>query len=44
MLIQAGDREILLSDTVRLTEYARKDAVEADLEVWDVCAGRTKTY
>ena len=35
MLIQAGDREILLSDAVRLTERARKDSVEAELEVWD---------
>ena len=35
MLIQAGDREILLSDAVRLTERARKDGVEAELEVWD---------
>ncbi len=35
ILIQAGDREILLSDAIRLTERARKDGVGAELEVWD---------
>jgi monoterpene epsilon-lactone hydrolase len=34
-LTQVGDREILLSDAIRLTERARKDGVDADLEVWD---------
>jgi monoterpene epsilon-lactone hydrolase len=35
ILIQVGDREILLSDAIRLTERARKDSVDAELEVWD---------
>jgi len=35
ILIQVGDREILLSDAIRLTECARKDGVDAELEVWD---------
>ena len=35
MLIQVGDREILLSDAMRLAERAREDGVEAALEVWD---------
>ena len=35
ILIQVGDREILLSDAIRLTERARKDGVDAELEVWD---------
>lgn len=35
ILIQVGDREILLSDATRLTERARKDGVDAELEVWD---------
>jgi monoterpene epsilon-lactone hydrolase len=35
ILIQVGDREILLSDAIRLTEHARKDGVDAELEVWD---------
>jgi monoterpene epsilon-lactone hydrolase len=34
-LIQVGDREILLSDAIRLIERARKDGVDAELEVWD---------
>jgi acetyl esterase/lipase len=33
--IQVGDREILLSDAVRLAERARKDGVDVELEVWD---------
>jgi acetyl esterase/lipase len=35
LLIQVGDREILLSDAVRLAERARADGVEVELEVWD---------
>lgn len=35
ILIQVGDREILLSDAIRLAERARKDGVDAELEVWD---------
>jgi monoterpene epsilon-lactone hydrolase len=35
ILAQVGDREILLSDAVRLTERARKGGVDAELEVWD---------
>jgi monoterpene epsilon-lactone hydrolase len=35
ILIQVGDREILLSDAIRLTERAHKDGVDAELEVWD---------
>jgi acetyl esterase/lipase len=35
ILIQVGDREILLSDAIRLTQRARKDGVDAELEVWD---------
>ena len=35
ILIQVGDREILLSDAIRLTERARKDGVDAEMEVWD---------
>ena len=35
ILAQVGDREILLSDAIRLTERARKDGVYAELEVWD---------
>jgi acetyl esterase/lipase len=34
ILIQVGDREILLSDSARLTERARKDGVHVELEVW----------
>jgi acetyl esterase/lipase len=35
MLIQVGDREILLSDAVRLADRAREDGVIVELEVWD---------
>jgi monoterpene epsilon-lactone hydrolase len=35
ILIQVGDREILLSDAVRLAYGARKDGVETELEVWE---------
>jgi monoterpene epsilon-lactone hydrolase len=34
-LTQVGDREILLSDAIRLIERACKDGVDAELEVWD---------
>jgi acetyl esterase/lipase len=35
LLIQVGDREVLLSDSVRLAERARQAGVDATLEVWD---------
>ncbi len=35
ILIQVGDREILLSDAIRLKECARNNGVDAELEVWD---------
>lgn len=35
LLIQVGDREILLSDAVRLAERARQHGVSTELEVWD---------
>lgn len=35
LLIQVGDREILLSDSIRLAERAREDGVDVDLQVWD---------
>lgn len=34
LLIQAGDRELLLSDSVRLADAAREAGVEVTLEVW----------
>jgi acetyl esterase/lipase len=35
LLIQVGDREILLSDSIRLAERATRAGVQATLEVWD---------
>jgi monoterpene epsilon-lactone hydrolase len=35
MLIQVGDAEILLDDSIRVAEKARKAGVEVALEVWD---------
>ncbi len=35
LLIQVGDREVLLSDSVRLADRARQVGVDATLEVWD---------
>ena len=35
VLIHVGDREILLSDAMRLAERAREDGVVAELKVWD---------
>ena len=35
MLIQVCDREILLSDSIRLAERAARAGVQATLEVWD---------
>ncbi len=35
LLILVGDCEVLLSDSVRLTERARQAGVDAALEVWD---------
>ncbi len=35
LLIQVGDDEILLDDSVRLAERARAAGVEVELEVWD---------
>ncbi len=35
MLIQVGDDEVLLSDSVRLAKRAKEAGVEAQLEVWD---------
>jgi acetyl esterase/lipase len=34
MLIQVGDHEILLSDSIRLAERARAAGVEVQLEIW----------
>ena len=35
LLIQVGDCEVLLSDSLRLAERARQAGVDATLEVWD---------
>lgn len=35
LLIQVGDNEVLLSDSVRLAEQARQAGVDATLEIWD---------
>jgi len=35
LLIQVGDAEVLLSDSTRLADYARKHGVRADLQIWD---------
>jgi acetyl esterase/lipase len=35
LLIQVGDYEVLLSDSVRLAERARQAGVDATLEIWD---------
>ncbi len=35
IFIQVGDREILLSDSIRLAERAREDGVFTELEVWE---------
>jgi acetyl esterase/lipase len=35
LFIQVGDREVLLSDSLRLAERARQAGVDATLEVWD---------
>jgi monoterpene epsilon-lactone hydrolase len=35
IFIQAGDREILLSDAIRLADRAHTDGVDTELEVWD---------
>jgi monoterpene epsilon-lactone hydrolase len=35
LLIQVGDCEVLLSDSVRLAERARQASVDTTLEVWD---------
>jgi monoterpene epsilon-lactone hydrolase len=35
LLIQVGDCEVLLSDSVRLAEQARQAGVDTTLEVWD---------
>lgn len=35
MLIHAGDKEILLSDAVRLADRARRDGVDTELQVWE---------
>ncbi len=35
LLIQVGDCEVLLSDSVRLAEHARQASVDTTLEVWD---------
>lgn len=34
-LIQTGDYEILLSDSIRISENARKDGVSVQLDIWD---------
>lgn len=34
ILTQVGDCEVLLSDAIRLTDRARQDGVDAELEVW----------
>jgi acetyl esterase/lipase len=35
LFIQVGDREVLLSDSVRLAERARQAGVDTTLEIWD---------
>ena len=35
MLVQVGEREILLDDSIRLGERARKDGVDVKVEVWE---------
>ena len=35
LLIQVGDCEVLLSDSVRLAERARQAGVDVTLEIWD---------
>ena len=35
ILIHVGDREILLSDALRLAERAREDGVDVELKVWE---------
>lgn len=35
MLIQVGDREILLSDSLRLADRACQDGVDVELQIWD---------
>jgi acetyl esterase/lipase len=35
VLIHVGDREILLSDAMRLAERAREDGVDVELKVWE---------
>ncbi len=35
ILIHVGDREILLSDAMRLAERAREDGVDVELQIWD---------
>jgi monoterpene epsilon-lactone hydrolase len=35
VLIQVGDCEILLDDSIRLAQRARNDGVDVELEVWD---------
>jgi monoterpene epsilon-lactone hydrolase len=37
MLVQAGDREVLLDDSVLLAERARAAGVDVTLEVWPEC-------
>jgi len=34
-LVQVGDREILLSDSISLAERAREDGVDIELQVWE---------
>jgi len=35
LLIQVGDREILLDDSIRLAESARRAGVDVELQAWD---------
>jgi acetyl esterase/lipase len=35
VLIHVGDREILLSDAMRLAERAREDGVDVELKIWE---------
>ena len=35
MLVQVGDHEILLDDSVRLVERAREAGVEVSFKIWD---------
>jgi acetyl esterase/lipase len=35
LLIHVGDREILLSDAMRLAERAREDGVDVELKIWE---------